>query len=203
MSIASISVWIPKGGCGKSTVAVNIAAAFSRRGATVSLVDLDPQAGSLIFASIAKRLNQALPFTIGRSVNPGANLVIYDHGPTMIEAVPGDVVVMPTLLDAASYSVFVPGTQRVQIWNKPLVEVPNRVNTSRQAHRKVLERFHPNSPFLRDRSIYNEAYSRGQSIYDCALSGRLQAIAEMEAVTNRVEATLKTLFLCAAPSRAA
>ena len=39
-----INVVNAKGGCGKSTIAMNVAAGLSARGYTVLLVDMDPQA---------------------------------------------------------------------------------------------------------------------------------------------------------------
>ena len=42
-----IMVLNPKGGCGKSTLATNIAAYFANEGASVALADYDPQRSSL------------------------------------------------------------------------------------------------------------------------------------------------------------
>ncbi|MBW2273671.1 MAG: ParA family protein [Deltaproteobacteria bacterium] len=39
-----IAIWSAKGGCGKTTVAANLAVAFARRSRRVLLLDLDPQA---------------------------------------------------------------------------------------------------------------------------------------------------------------
>ncbi len=42
-----IMVMNAKGGCGKSTLATNIASYFANEGATVALADYDPQRSSL------------------------------------------------------------------------------------------------------------------------------------------------------------
>ncbi|WP_153958085.1 ParA family protein, partial [Acinetobacter baumannii] len=45
----TISVWNRKGGVGKTNSAIQIAGWFAAQGRKTSLVDLDPQGGSLIF----------------------------------------------------------------------------------------------------------------------------------------------------------
>ncbi len=49
----AIAVINQKGGCGKTTVAVNLAAALRERGRTVLLIDLDPQAHASLAFNIA------------------------------------------------------------------------------------------------------------------------------------------------------
>ena len=44
----TIVVLNPKGGCGKSTIATNIAAYFSIKGKRVTLADCDPQGSSAV-----------------------------------------------------------------------------------------------------------------------------------------------------------
>ncbi|MFS8295824.1 AAA family ATPase, partial [Enterobacter hormaechei subsp. steigerwaltii] len=58
----TISVWNRKGGVGKTNSAIQIAGWFAAQGRKTSLVDLDPQGGSLIFAGYAKQNGKELPF---------------------------------------------------------------------------------------------------------------------------------------------
>lgn len=196
--IPQISVWTPKGGVGKTIVSLNLAAAFAAMGRRVMLLDHDPQGGSLIFGNLAQNRSIPLPFSIGRvAPSKGFDLVIYDHAPALPDSVvPGDIVVMPTLLDASSYLLFVKGSTVVHNeWRKPFVDVPNRFNPSRKAQADVLNRYHKDKPVLRDRAVYGHAYGKGMTIYDKAgLSGLHAARAEFDCVVERVVRAVQTVY---------
>jgi len=49
--LRTIMIVNPKGGCGKTTLATNLAGCFASQGARVTLVDCDPQASSLAWLS--------------------------------------------------------------------------------------------------------------------------------------------------------
>ena len=63
-----------KGGSGKSTVAVNIAAELAARGRRVVLVDADPQGTALVWAGIAAEAGHASPRTLALGDNLRAEL---------------------------------------------------------------------------------------------------------------------------------
>ena len=50
----SILVLNPKGGCGKTTIATNLAGYYADRGKQVGLVDLDPQGSSADWVRMSK-----------------------------------------------------------------------------------------------------------------------------------------------------
>ena len=61
MIFACVSV---KGGAGKSTVAVNLASEYMRRGSKVLLVDADPQGTSRVWSEVAAELGHDAPTVI-------------------------------------------------------------------------------------------------------------------------------------------
>lgn len=63
-----------KGGAGKSTLAVNVAAELAARGRNVLLVDADPQGTALVWAGIAAEAGHASPRTLALGDNLRAEL---------------------------------------------------------------------------------------------------------------------------------
>ncbi len=57
-SLNTIVILNPKGGCGKSTLAMNLAAYYARRGLAPALMDFDPQGSAMAWL---KRRNAELP----------------------------------------------------------------------------------------------------------------------------------------------
>lgn len=167
-----VSVWTPKGGVGKTMVALTLAGAFAAEGRRVLLVDHDPQGGALAWAGLARRAGLMTAFTVAPAESRGFDLVVHDHPPTLPDAgLPGAVVVMPLLLDAANYLLFRRGFEFAKERGKRVVALPNRVRTDRSEQRTLLAKAFPDLPMLRDRAIHATVYGRGQTIFSdgCAL----------------------------------
>ena len=90
-----LSVLSPKGGVGKTTTSMHLAAAFSEHSKTVHVLDLDPQGGALDWAQRAKIDGHPLEFPV-TGTNP-RTLDTTDADITIIDGPPGD----PKALDAA------------------------------------------------------------------------------------------------------
>ncbi len=86
----TIALISEKGGAGKSTIAVHLAVSAARRGGTVAIFDLDPQASASQWAerrgkdadaepvTVVQPTIQELPRLIQSARSQGANLVILD-----------------------------------------------------------------------------------------------------------------------------
>lgn len=199
----SVSVFTAKGGVGKTLVALQLAGSYSAIGARVLLVDCDPQMGAVTWSSLARQQQRTVPFAVSAAVSPGFDLVIYDHAPTMPNHLPGDVVVMPTLLDAASMLVATRSQKQVEQWGKPMVLVPNRVRSDRLEQRQILAHLAQTDPGfreIRDRAVYPAAFGRGATVFsaDLRLAHAERARMEIDAVRDRVDELLNNTMGVAA-----
>jgi chromosome partitioning protein len=83
-----------KGGCGKTTTAVNLAGALARRGERVLLVDLDPQAHATMALSVAVEENEpALGDVLLHGVPLGA----------IVREAPGGIALLPATLELSEF----------------------------------------------------------------------------------------------------
>jgi len=184
-----LSIWIPKGGTGKTMTALTIAAGLASRGRRVLVVDQDPQSGSLVWAKRAGDRGLETPFVVAAARTKGFDDVIFDHAPVPPETgLPGKLVLMPVLLDATTYPLYRRGKTMLEGLGLPHIAVPTRVRTDRAEQRILLDQVFKGIPMYRDRACYPKAYGRGQTVYSegLAMSHALQARAEADAVLDRV-----------------
>lgn len=171
----TISVWNRKGGVGKTNTAIQIAGWFAAQGRKTSLVDLDPQGGSLIFAGYAQKNGKELPFHVGRKPAPDSDYIIFDHSPGVNSGgALGSFVIVPTILDASSFSITLKSIDELKNeMKKPYLLLPNRVEVQKQEQMELLERIQSKArshnyeqPFIRNRVAYPRAYGLGISVFE-------------------------------------
>jgi chromosome partitioning protein len=102
-----ISIVHTKGGVGKTTSAIYLAAAAARQGLRVVVLDADPQGSALLWAQAAAAAGEPMPFTVLAAdmrmitAPPTADLVLIDTPPgypQLIDAAidAADFVLLPT-----------------------------------------------------------------------------------------------------------
>jgi len=176
-----------KGGCGKSTLATNIASYFATEGAVVALADYDPQRSSLDWL---ERRPGDRPEIIGvaafedglRHVPRGADIVVSDaparsHGKELTDLVKhAETIVIPVLpstIDMQATTTFVEELQNVsKVQNKKakLATVANRVRDNTLIWDDLDEYLTktrvPYVAALREAQNYVRAYTRGLGIFE-------------------------------------
>lgn len=175
-----------KGGCGKTTIATNLAAAFARRGYTTGLAETDRQKSSLAWlrsrdiraAPIRtldwrKDMDEPGPELQRLVIDAPANLRLR-HVDELIRAADLIIVpVLPSVFDEGGTARFLAKLAElkpVRKGHKGIALVANRVRLRSKAAQR-LDAFlaglgHPVVARLTDRALYGELAAQGLSIFD-------------------------------------
>lgn len=182
-----IMVLNAKGGCGKSTLATNIASYFATQGAEVALADYDPQRSSLDW--LARRPENRAPiagvagFEGGLKHAPrGADILVIDaparsHGPELTDLVKHAetiiVPVLPSTIDMQATTTFLEelkGVGKVGRKQVRIAAVANRVRDNTLIFDDLDEYLTkakiPYVAALREAQNYVRAYTRGIGIFE-------------------------------------
>jgi chromosome partitioning protein len=199
-----IMVLNAKGGCGKSTLATNIASYFATEGAAVALVDYDPQRSSLDW--IARRPENCASiagvagFDNGlRKAPRNADILVIDaparaHGAELADLVKrAETIVVPVLpspIDMKATSIFLEELKKVSKVAKKQVKigaVANRVRDNTLIYDDLDEYLTkarvPYIAALREAQNYVRAYTRGLGIFELPEYLAWQDWAEWEPLT--------------------
>lgn len=181
-----ISVWNLKGGCGKTTLALNLAGSWHTEGKHVLLVDLDPQGSSMWVANRGQLQFPVVPALPQR--RPDVDVMVIDHAPGTDTVPPAPVVIIPIRPSALDYAA----AQQimVRLRDKKVIQVINAVDYRRQEEALVArELLNRGALVVRDRSAYSRLMGQGLTVFhaDTNLYGVREARAEIEEVKRRIE----------------
>jgi chromosome partitioning protein len=214
--VRQILVINAKGGCGKTTIATNLASYYARQGRGTVLIDHDPQGSSMQWLSL--RSKEAKPIHgvsahrpvvsgVTRSfllrIPDGAERVVLDapagvQGHQLIELMREiDAILIPVLpspIDIHAASRFVQDlllVAKVRARNIRVGVVANRVRENTKVYQS-LEKFlnSLNIPFvarLRDTQNYVRAAETGVGVHDIKRSGAAQDQRQWEALIRWLE----------------
>lgn len=188
MAARTILVANRKGGCGKTTVAVTLAAALAGRGEAVGLADADPQKSALRWlkrrpdgAAPVRKLNWTSPKSLGE-VPKGLDWVIIDAPGSLDSAEAQELVaearavlvpVQPSFFDSDSTRRFLRDLQEIKRVRKGKVGIDviaNRVRPRARAN-AALDAFlagigQPPLAQIGERAAYGDLAAEGLSVFD-------------------------------------
>ena len=164
-----ISIWNPKGGQGKSMLAINLAAAACEIGIKPLVICQDQQGTSMLYYKTGN-----LPFeVIGEipSTKPDADLIIFDHQASDWEVPDTHLLVMPLKPARDQYATYIDAFKRAHEKGREIITVV----TDGQAHRASEK---ATSEFLKEEGAYiipsSGVFSRAaeeyRTIYDTELN---------------------------------
>lgn len=196
-----------KGGCGKTTIAVNLAGAFARGGLRTVLADADRQRSSLAWLGLRPAGAPAIEGVDWRkepqAVDAGAARLVIDAPAALrvkeveeLLALADLVVVpvLPSLFDEGSSERFLARLDElkpVRRGRKPVLVVANRMRPRSRAGAR-LEAFlarigHAPVARLADRALYGELAVRGLSLFDAAPATAAAPLGEWQPLLRRLE----------------
>jgi chromosome partitioning protein len=182
-----ILVMNPKGGCGKSTVATNLASWYASRGQRVALADFDPQRSSMDWIGLrpedAPEISGVPAFEDGlRAVSRNTDVTIIDaparsHGREVTELVRRAetilVPVLPSAIDMRAASSFIMellDVGRVARQQAKIAVIANRIKENTLSFDELdvyLRKLGiPYVATLRDAQNYVRAYGRGLGVFE-------------------------------------
>lgn len=182
----SILVTNAKGGCGKTTIATHLAAAFAARGYRTVLADVDPQLSSLAWldrrpahtATIGSedwsRGKFKAPKKTERLVIDAPAALTADDVRSLLKMADGIVLpVLPSAFDQVAAITFLSKIETlkpIRKNKKPVAVVANRTKARSRASRALIDfltRFnHPPMLTLRETVLYTDAADTGVTIFD-------------------------------------
>lgn len=202
-----IGILNQKGGVGKTTLAVNLAAALQRQGGRVLLIDADPQGSALDWA--AARDGAPLFSVVGLPratvhkeigiIGQGYDHIVIDGPPRVTDLarsaiMASDIVMIPVQpspydIWAADEVVKLIGEARVYKENLKCVFTVNRKIANTAIGRDVGEALAAYSlpilkAFVTQRVVFAEAVAQGKSVFEVDQEG--QAAKEVQAVLDEL-----------------
>lgn len=175
-----ISVWSPKGGVGKSTIACNLASAYVAMGFSVLLCDTDEQQS---LYKLYTRGGVGWDAVIGVPKDkPHYDIVIIDHAPGHTKAPKGGFVLLPIRPSRIDYDSFEKSVSLLD--GKRFLPIINAVDYRNKEEKEMALKMEKQGAFIiKRRSIYPRAFGLNKTVFE---SDRLYGAPEARKEINKL-----------------
>ena len=167
--IKLVSLWNPKGGQGKSTFAINLAAATVEMGLKPLVICQDQQGTSMLFYQAGN-----LPFdVIGNFPEqpPEADIVFIDHQASDWELPPTKLVIMPPIPKRAQYATYADAFARAEKAGKEIITIVTDGQMHRAGEKATIDYLKSKGAFVVPSSgVFSRAESDYKTIFDDAFN---------------------------------
>jgi chromosome partitioning protein len=167
--IKLVSIWTPKGGQGKSMLAINLAGAAVEIGIKPLVVCQDQQG-----TSIAYHKEGNLPFeVVGRipQERPDADIVFFDHQASDWDVPDTSLIVMPLKPPRDQYKTYIDAFKRAKAKGRDIITVVTDGTDHRKSERETTRYLKGEGAFVIPSSgVFSRASEDYRTIYDPALN---------------------------------
>lgn len=196
-----ISVWATKGGVGKTTLAIHIAAGLAANGYRVMVCDCDLQRSVVAYGKMAEARGIKVPFKIHagepREKPKDIDVIIVDHAPSDKKPA-GGIVVMAYCPGPLEFWAM--QGQKEMTKGKMVISVINRVNNARARDRAVVasrDVYGDDCVIISERAAYSYVIGRWTTVFDDIsvigdLYGVKEARKEMDVLIREIESRFGT-----------
>lgn len=160
-----VSIWNPKGGQGKSTIAINLAACAVNIGLAPIIIDRDIQGTSMLFFREGN-----LPFEVLSDIPkeaPNVDLVILDHMASDYNMPKPNHIIMPFLPIRSQYASYVENFKKAEIAKKNIISVVTKGDSRVKHERDTILQVRKKGVYQLKRSgVFGLADSEYRTIFD-------------------------------------
>lgn len=186
--IKLVSLWNPKGGQGKSTFAINLAAAAVEMGLKPLVICQDQQGTSTLFHKAGK-----LPFEVVQDTpreKPDADIVFFDHQASDWELPDTNLIVMPLLPKRAQYATYMDAYARAETAGKEIITVVTDGQQHRAGEKQTTEYLKSQGAFVVPSSgVFSRAEDEYTTIFNESLN-KVYKVAERRREMSQILARI-------------
>jgi len=167
--IRLVSIWNPKGGQGKSMLAINLAAASVELGLKPLLICQDQQGTSILYFKAGN-----LPFEVMDTIpvtRPDADIILFDHQASEWSVPNNHTLVMPLKPARDQYATYIDAYKRAEALGKQIITIVTDGQEHRASEKETTEYLRGKGAFVIPSSgVFSRAASQYLTVFDAKMN---------------------------------